>query len=87
MWRKNSHQSNIAGHRRVQPHVAAQEENGFASSTAIRTMCFITADGTELGNCLPRMCVVFSLAHADLLEVELRRPAVLGASSHLIPSV
>lgn len=33
------------------------------------------------------MCVVFSLAHADLLEVELRQPAVLGASSHLIPTV
>lgn len=39
---------------------------------ALGTTCFITADGTELGNCLPRMRVVFPLAHADLLEVELR---------------
>lgn len=54
---------------------------------ALRTKCFITADGTELGNCMARMCVVFSLDRAGLLEVELRRPAVLGASSHLIPAV
>lgn len=78
---------NVAGRGRLQPHDAAKEESGFASSMALRAMCFITADGTELGNCLPRMCVVFSLAHGDLLEVELRQPAVLGASSHLIPTV
>lgn len=77
---------NTAGHGRLQPHDADQEESGFASSMALGTMCFITADGTELHNCLPRMYVVFSLAHADLLEVELRRPAVLGASYHLIPT-